>query len=417
VGGRAQRTRARPPARQDRYRLKRSLQPVSASDGALYVLRSGAGDDFILPAPSPAERAAIQLLAERDYAESDLRAELAARGLALSNLGGALDDLRTLGLTEQLPERPLLSKRTRQRYDRQLIYFADLAPPGISAERMQERLGKATVMVLGCGGLGSWAASALACAGVGRLLLVDDDRVELSNLHRQPLFDQRSIGCSKVDAAARRLRRNSPHLSFVPIRRRVRQPHDLDDLLPAADFVVATADWPPVDLPRWVNERCLAHGTPYISGGQFLPLVRIGPLVLPGQGACHECLERQARRDYPLYDELTEARKATAPAAATIGAASGLVGSVIAMEVIHFLTGGSVPPTLSSALILDLRTMELTRERIERDPLCQACQPSRRPGARMPTPSTEEPRIPEATGVERLELCAVLPKGIETIAA
>jgi bacteriocin biosynthesis cyclodehydratase domain-containing protein len=374
MGGRTSISAVRPPLSRPRYRLKRSLQPFSASDGALYLLRSGAGEDFVLPNPSRFERALIGLLARGFHDQAALEGQLAADGLPAGDLGDALTTLDELGLLAHSAEAGLLSEAERRRYDRQLIYFGDLAAPGVPAERLQRRLREATVVVLGCGGLGSWVACGLACAGIGKLVLIDDDRVELSNLNRQLLFGEADIGRPKVVAAAAALSRHNSGLCVEPVRRRVRGPEDLQDLLTGADLVIATADWPPFELPRWVNQSCLESAVPYIGAGQFPPLVRVGPMVIPGVSACLECLERAARRDYPLYGELTGARVADAPPAATLGAASGLVGSMLAMEAIHLLTGGSRPASIDCALIVDLRSMALTREPVQRDPDCPCCR-------------------------------------------
>jgi molybdopterin-synthase adenylyltransferase len=144
-------------------------------------------------------------------------------------------------------------------------------------------------------------------------------------------------------------------------------------VLDGADLLIATADWPPYDLPRWINSACLEADVPYITSGQILPLIRIGPMVIPGRSACLECQERHARGAYPLYDELAEFRTAKPADAATLGASSGVVGSMVAMEAIHLLTGEVTPASVDTALIFDLRTMELTREEVARDPGCTAC--------------------------------------------
>ena len=103
-----------------------------------------------------------------------------------------------------------------------------------------------------------------------------------------------------------------------------------------------------------------------------MPLVRVGPCMIPGRSACLECLERRARREFPLYEELAETQRELPPAA-TVGAGSAIVGSMVAMEGIHLLTGAIEPATLDRALILDLRTMTLTEEHLRRDPECSEC--------------------------------------------
>ena len=99
-----------------------------------------------------------------------------------------------------------LPRELRERFDRQLPYFAEAGEPAAA----QRRLAGSTVVVLGCGGLGTWALGALASAGVGRFVLVDDDTVELSNLNRQILYGVDDLGAAKVERAAAWLARFDP---------------------------------------------------------------------------------------------------------------------------------------------------------------------------------------------------------------
>ena len=271
------------------FRLKRSLQPFVAGDGSLYLLRSGAGDDFALADATAQERALVNVLAGGYVDRAGVHRRFADSGIDGAGLETTLADLERHGLVER--EREVLPASASERYDRQLIYFSDLAGSTGSAESMQARLGRATVVILGCGGLGSWIASALGCAGVGRLVLIDDDTVELSNLNRQILFREADVGSAKVDAAARALRAQNGALDAVAVRRRVRGPGDLEAVLDGADLLVATADWPPYELSRWVNAACARHGVAHVGAGQFPPLVRVGPMVVPGSTPCLACLE------------------------------------------------------------------------------------------------------------------------------
>jgi bacteriocin biosynthesis cyclodehydratase domain-containing protein len=357
---------------QPAFRLKRSLEPFAASDGTLYLLRSGVGDDYLVAEPRAEDRLLLDRLARGFATEAELREALEADGLDGGAAPAALADLERAGLVERSATDEL-SGEQRERYDRQLIYLADLAAPGIPAELLQRRLAASTVVLVGCGGLGSWTACGLACAGIGSLVLIDDDRVELSNLNRQLLFSEADVGRLKVEAAASALRRNNSSLRVSRLRHRVRGPGDLAEPLAGAQLLIATADWPPYELPRWVNRACLRTGVPYITAGQFLPQVRVGPMVIPGRTACLECLERAARNSFPLYDELAEHRSKRPIPAATLGAASGVVGSLLAMEAIHLLSGAREPASLNRALILDLATMAMREEPISRDPACPRC--------------------------------------------
>jgi molybdopterin-synthase adenylyltransferase len=369
-GGLAAELEARPPiaASPTRYRLKRSVEVFAAADGRVFLMCPGTGEDFVLPSPSPAERAVLECLAAEPVTKQVL-ANGASEPLQAER---CLHDLVELGLVERLHGGGLLSGAQAERYDRQLVYWADLAGPEESADLLQRRLAEAKVVVLGCGGLGSWAAAGLACAGVGELVLVDDDRVETSNLNRQLLFGEADLGGAKVDVAARALVRHNSELRVTGVRRRVSGPGDLEDCLGGASFLIAAADWPPYRLQRWVNRACLDAGVAYVTAGQFLPRVRIGPLVVPGGSACWECIERQARDEHPDYDEVAT-RPPRASTAATLGAASGIVGSLMAMEAIHYLTGAVDPATTGTSIVVDLRTLELAREQLRADPNCPSC--------------------------------------------
>jgi bacteriocin biosynthesis cyclodehydratase domain-containing protein len=228
-------------------------------------------------------------------------------------------------------------------------------------------------VVLGCGGLGSWAASALACAGIGSLVLVDDDRVELSNLNRQILFERGEVGAAKVEAVARRLRAFDPDLEVRAVARRVRSPSDVRALLDGADVLVNTADTPAYELERWVNAACTAAGVPHLVAGQQPPLVRVGPLYRPGRGPCHACQETATRSAHPLYGELTAYRRTRPNRAITLGPASAAIGALLAMEVVHLLAGAGAPATQGRAMVMDLRTFEVRWEAFARDPGCAVC--------------------------------------------
>lgn len=369
-GGRVPLAGPRPPA--PLLRLKRSVQAFPASDGSIYLVRLGAGDDLIVSEPRPADRALLELLAAgRFVGRRELQSALVDDGFTSAELDQTLALLGDAGVLETAGHENLLEPDAAERYDRQLIYFGDLAEPGESAPLLQRRLTQASVAVLGCGGLGSWVACGLSGAGVGRLILVDDDRIELSNLNRQLAFTEARVGDLKTDVVAGALRANNSQVQVLGVERRVRSADDVAAILRlGADLLVVTADWPPHDLSRWVNEACMACGVPWIAAGQFPPKVRVGPLVVPGRSACHECLEIAARRDHPLYDELARWRARGETPDASVGPICGLIGSLLACEVMHFLVGRP-PASVDHALLLDLQTMELTREAVARDPSCR----------------------------------------------
>jgi bacteriocin biosynthesis cyclodehydratase domain-containing protein len=360
-------------------RLRPSVEPFPASTGDIYLLRSDGGHDVVLRQASPVARELVESLAA------------GARVSDEPELTAAIAELEDAGVVTEHgfdPGAAGLSPDEAVRYDRQLHYFGDQASAGSSATGMQLALRDATVVVLGAGGLGSWTMAGLACAGVGRIVAVDDDTIELSNLNRQVLYRMSDVGRRKVDVAAEALRGLNDEIEFVPIARRVGCVEDVRSVAAGADFVVCTADSPVHEIGRWVNTACLELGLPHTSAGQFPPRVRIGPTFVPGRTACLECQERAVRRGFPLYDELVEHRGHNAPVAATLGAPSGLIGSLLAMEVIHWITGISEPATLGRGLIFDLRDFSSHWESVERDPDCECGTMARCSGPPRSAPSS-----------------------------
>jgi bacteriocin biosynthesis cyclodehydratase domain-containing protein len=106
----------------------------------------------------------------------------------------------------------------------------------------------------------------------------------------------------------------------------------------------------------------------------YPPMVRVGPLYVPGETGCHSCQEISWRREYPLYDVAVEQRRAKPSIAATFGPACGITGGIVATEAMHHLTRIARPATLGAAWTLDLRDLGLERHEVSREPECGVCR-------------------------------------------
>jgi bacteriocin biosynthesis cyclodehydratase domain-containing protein len=353
-------------ARQLRYRLVPSIEPFPASTGDLHLLRPGEAGDLVVRDAGADDRALIEALRGDGGDPGELQR---ATGLDAGALRVKLDALGGAGvlITEEEP-RVELPPSVRERFDRQLPYFAEWGDPGAAQQRLRE----SAVLVLGCGGLGTWALGSLAAAGVGAFVLVDDDVVEPSNLNRQVLYGPADVGLPKAERAAAWVRRFDPGVRVREVRSRIESAHDLLELLDGVDAVVQTADWPPYRILRWVADACGTRGVPYVIGGQRPPVLKVGPTFVPGRSACFRCQEAALERAYPLYRELSEQRDARPSRATTLGPASGIVGTLIGAEVMHLLLGRPIA-TEGRSLILDLRTFATRWEAVERLPDCPCC--------------------------------------------
>jgi bacteriocin biosynthesis cyclodehydratase domain-containing protein len=349
------------------YVLRASVEVLAAPDGRVYLLRPGASD-LLLPEPDATDRALLDALVEPSSVEA--LAKLAAA--EPSTIQEKLDALDAVDVLTSWPaDTPPLSEDIAQRFDRQLPYLAEFGAPA----DLQRMLGEATVAILGCGGLGTWALGALACAGVGNFVLVDDDTVDPSNLNRQVLYVDADIGRSKVECAGEWVRRFAPTTNVTTLRQRIAAVEDVAPLARDADIVVLLADWPPYELERWVNEACVAASTPYIACGQATPMMKIGPTYVPGRTACFACEETQMRTAASLYDDVVALRQRNAASAMTLGPAAGAVGTLLSLEVMHMLLGRSTA-TEGRAMMLNIQTLETSWEPIERDAACPVCGPA-----------------------------------------
>ena len=306
------------------------------------------------------------MLARGEWSDTELATALGVSREALRAKLGALDRAGVLAASDPSVE---LDGVDAERYSRQLPYLAEIG----DARQLQRRLQRARVAVLGCGGLGTWTVAALAAAGVGHFTLVDHDSVELSNLNRQILYGTGDIGRPKVAAAARWLERFDDRIDVDARAIRIDRPDQLPGVVAGADVVVLVADSPPYLLARWLNGACVEAGVPFIAAGQVPPMLKLGPIYAPGRTACFACHERTLRREHPLYDDYVRHAQSTPGRGATLGPASGIVGAMLASELLHLLTGRQ-PATWGAALLVDLRTLASRREEIPRDARCEACQ-------------------------------------------
>ena len=350
----------------ERPRIKRTKELVT-SGGDVFVLCPTEESDLRIERPDAVARALLGAL-DGTRTAAELEREFGAE-----RVGEALAVLADAELLDDAADDRHVPARTLARHDRQLRYFSEVGGPAIAPSEYQRRLREARVVMLGAGGLGSWASYALACCGIGALVLVDHDRVEESNFNRQILYRERDVGRVKVEAAAERLGEFDSGCRLVPLERRVDGVAAVRELAERADVVVNSADWPAHDIERWVNAACFAAGVPFITMSHSPPVGRVGPLYVPGLTGCFACQEATYREAFPLYDELVEQRRGRPSPAATLGPVCAFVGGQVALEVLHHVTGLCPPATLGAAHIYDLRTMEVTREAVPRLPDCPVC--------------------------------------------
>ena len=351
----------------ERPRIKRTRELLTSASGDVYVLRPTEGSDLRIEQPDAVARG---LLAALDGTRAVTELE---REFGEERVHEALAQLSEADLLEDAADYERVPARERARYDRQLRYFSDVSNGEVLPSEYQRRIADARVLVLGVGGLGSWAAYALMCCGVGELVLVDGDHVEESNFNRQIIYRERDVGRPKAEVAAEVLAEFDSSCRLTPVARRLESQDAVLELAEGVDFVMDGADWPTHEIERWVNAACFEAGVPFITMSHSPPIARVGPLYVPGLTGCFACQERTFRDAYPLFDELVEQRRGRPSEAATLGPVCAFVGGQAALEALHQLTGLFEPATRGAGYIYDLRTMQVTREPVPRLADCPVC--------------------------------------------
>jgi adenylyltransferase/sulfurtransferase len=222
-------------------------------------------------------------------------------------------------------------------------------------------LAKASVLVIGVGALGCAVAETLATAGVGRLALVDHDRVEPSNLHRQLLHRTTDLGRPKVASAAETLRARHPALAVDTAAVRF---DAANAAALAADHGCLVDATDGIATKFVVNDAAVALGRPLVHAG----ILRFqGQLmtVLPGVSACYRCLFGAA----PEEGSIPSCQEA-----GVLGSLAGTIGTLQAAEAIRIVTGAGA--LLADRLLTyDALAGRWRHVRLKRNPACPACGP------------------------------------------
>ncbi len=246
----------------------------------------------------------------------------------------------------------LISGHDRLRYDCQLV-LKDVG------ERGQDKLRGASVLVVGAGGLGAPALYYLVAAGVGRVGVVDDDVVELSNLQRQILFTTADIGRSKAEVAAERLAALNPEVTIEPHAVRL-MAANTRELVRDHDVIVTAVD--NFAARYLINDACVFERKTFVDGA-VLRMVGLAMTVKGGETACYRCL-------FP--EPPPPAAVVSCSEAGVLGPIPGTIGALQALEVIKVLTGAGKP--LYDRLIqFDGAAMSFTEVEVQRAPTCPVC--------------------------------------------
>jgi len=239
-----------------------------------------------------------------------------------------------------------------QRYSRHILL------PEIGGKG-QKRITQAKVLIVGAGGLGSPAALYLAAAGVGTLGIIDGDKVDLSNLHREIIHATPDLGRPKVLSAKEKMEAINPDVKVIPYSERLTAKNALALLNPYDIILDGTDNFPAKFL---VNDAAILSGKPLVHGG-ILRFEGQVFTILPRKSACYRCIFKQP----PPPGAVPSCQEA-----GVIGVLAGVIGTIQATEVLKLILG--IGDLLTDRMLTyEARNAAFREIRIRRNPNCPVC--------------------------------------------
>lgn len=245
----------------------------------------------------------------------------------------------------------MLSKDELEKYNRQII-ISNIGVEG------QKTLKSSKVLVIGLGGLGSSVVYYLASAGVGNLGLLDNDRVELSNLNRQILHYETDLDKTKTDSAFNKLSQLNSDIEIILHKTHLNE-SNAEKIISGYDFVVEASD--NFETKFLVNDKCIKLGVPFVIGGVFQFEGQM-ITVLPKETACYRCVFKEIPTPgtYPTTGE-----------EGVMGTTAGFFGLIEANEAIKYLIFKDKDKLLTNKILhADLQYNSFETFEVERDVNC-----------------------------------------------
>jgi adenylyltransferase/sulfurtransferase len=248
-----------------------------------------------------------------------------------------------------------LTNEDMQRYSRQIM-LEEIGFVGM------EKLRDAKLCVVGVGGIGNPVVTQLAAMGVGKLKIVDRDVVEISNLHRQHLYNEDDIGKVKVEVAAERLKKINPHVEIEAIPLSITK-YTAESIVKGMDIIIDALD--SVDARYALNDACIKYNIPFIYAGALGMLGSVCT-ILPNKSACLRC----------MFPALAEEDMPTCSTEGVHPSILYLVAGVQVSEAVKIVTGQH-PTLVNKLLYIDLNELSFDKIQMFRHEECSSCGPKK----------------------------------------
>lgn len=240
---------------------------------------------------------------------------------------------------------------------------------------MWNSIRNAGVLIIGLGAVGSWVACNLVQSGVTKIYLMDADKVDETNLHRQFGYRYSDIGCYKVDALERRLKEYNKDINIFKCYEFLNS-ENLDTFNEMQlNLIINCADKPNVDTTSlWVGKYGMQKRIPHIIGGGYnLHLSLIGQTVIPGKSACVNCFKKTLEEENTIDPEKVRKLMVKNRKVGSFGPMCAIVASMIGMESIKILSGKIPPSNINRRGEFNIYSMDIKYKEYGRRDDCEWC--------------------------------------------
>ena len=260
-------------------------------------------------------------------------------------------------------------------YRRVIHFFAEYAASHENLLQVWNTIRHSAVLIIGLGAVGTWVACNLAQSGIGTILLMDKDVVEVTNLHRQFGYTEDTIGQYKVDVLEKRLKKYNPKLSikknYSYLDELSLREYDNDNI----DLIINCADKPNVDTTSlWVGEYAMKRSIPHIVGGGYnLHLSLIGQTVIPQKTACVKCFQKTLEEENSVDPSRVKKLAIMNRKVGSFAPMCSIIASMIGMEALKVLSGIVIPSNSNWRGEFDINSMSIAYRSFDRREDCEWC--------------------------------------------
>jgi len=260
-------------------------------------------------------------------------------------------------------------------YSRVFSMLEDYASSEEEVQQAWQSIKTSTVLIVGLGAVGSWIAATLVQSGVNKMILMDHDQVELSNLHRQWGYTVNDVGKQKTTALRYRLLEMDPRMEITCIDSFLEENNLQNIITSPVNLIIDCADKPTVDqTAEWIGAYCMERSIPHIiAGGYNLHLSLIGQTILPFRTACVKCFETQLRAQNEI--DMAKMKKLAQPnrKIGSIGPLCSISASIAALEAVKVLSGLIPPANCSRRGEFNIHSMDIKFHSYPKNDDCEWC--------------------------------------------